>query len=50
MDTFPEHVNVREQMGCTPLHLAAGEGEFEVAKTLLKNVSLIQRHSVIIYT
>lgn len=35
----PEHVNVKEQMGCSPLHLAATEGEIEVAKTLLEIVS-----------
>ena len=38
----PEHVNVREQLACTPLHLAASEGELEVARTLLKIVCTIQ--------
>jgi E3 ubiquitin-protein ligase mind-bomb len=33
--SHPEHVNVREQLACTPLHLAATEGEIEVARTLL---------------
>ena len=37
--SHPEHVNVREQLACTPLHLAATEGEIEVARTLLNTVS-----------
>ena len=35
----PEHVNVRDGIGCTPLHLAATEGEIAVAKVILENVS-----------
>ena len=38
--SHPEHVNVREQIACTPLHLAATEGEIEVAKALLNTVSV----------
>jgi ankyrin repeat protein len=34
--SHPEHVNVRDQVQCTPLHVAATEGEFEVARTLLE--------------
>ena len=39
--SHPEHVNVRDQQQCTPLHLAASEGEVEVAKTLLDVVRLL---------
>lgn len=35
----PEHVNVRDGIGCTPLHTAATEGEVAVAKVILENVS-----------
>lgn len=38
VNKHPEHVNVREQLACTPLHLAASEGELEVARTLLNIV------------
>lgn len=42
VNSHPEHVNVREQLACTPLHLAANEGEVEVARTLLKIVREIK--------
>ena len=44
LKSHPEHVNVREQQGCTPLHIAATEGELEVARTLLRTVIIMTLH------
>ena len=43
--SHPEHVDVRDNLQCTPLHIAASEGEVEVAKTLLDVVYLYNTHN-----
>ena len=44
--SHPEHVNVRDNLRCTPLHIAASEGEVEVAKTIL---DVVRMHTYIIH-